>query len=68
MRTVHALLEGQEFDSAADLKAKLAELTRGGRLQEKANAWKRDDPKWRAHELAYDAQEASDPVEVAPAP
>src|ERR1019366_5222367 len=64
MREIQALLEGQEFASDDDHNAKLAELMRGGRLHEKANAWKRDDPKWRAQELAYDALEASDPVEA----
>ncbi|MGC9947656.1 MAG: hypothetical protein ABSF64_14930 [Bryobacteraceae bacterium] len=64
LREVQALLEGQEFGSEEELNAKLAELTAGGRLQEKANAWKADDPKWRAQELSYDAQEASDPMEA----
>jgi tetratricopeptide (TPR) repeat protein len=64
MREVQALLEGQEFGSDDDLNARLAELTRGGRLAEMANAWKRDDPKWRAQEMAYDALEASDPMEA----
>jgi len=64
MREVQALLEGQEFSSEDDLNARLAELTRGGRLAEMANAWKRDEPKWRAQELAYDALEANDQVEA----
>jgi len=64
MREVQALLEGQEFSSEDELNAKLAELTHGGRLAEMANAWKRNDPKWRAQELAYDALEASEPVEA----
>jgi tetratricopeptide (TPR) repeat protein len=64
MREVQALLEGQEFGSHEDLDAKLAELTRGGQVRKMANAWKRDDPKWRAQELAYDALEADDPVEA----
>jgi tetratricopeptide (TPR) repeat protein len=64
LRAIQALLEGQKFDSKADLDLKLAELTSGGGLQERANAWKRDDPKWQAQELAYEAQEASDPVEA----
>jgi hypothetical protein len=64
MREVHALIEGQAFGSEEDLNAKLAEPTRGGKLHEMADAWKRDDPKWRAQELAYDATEADDPVEA----
>jgi len=64
MREVEALLEGQEFASDDDREAKFTELMREGRLHEKANAWKRDDPKWRAKELAYDAHDASDPVEA----
>ena len=64
MREVQALLEGQEFASVDDVNARLAELTRGGRLAELANAWKQDDPKWRAQELAYDAMEANSLVEA----
>jgi tetratricopeptide (TPR) repeat protein len=60
LRELHALLEGQEFTSAKEVNARLAELTRGGGLSEKAAAWKRDDPKWRAQELAYDALETND--------
>jgi tetratricopeptide (TPR) repeat protein len=60
LREIHALLEGQEFGSVEEINARLAELTRGGRLSEMANAWKRDDPKWRAQELAYDALETDD--------
>jgi tetratricopeptide (TPR) repeat protein len=64
LREVLALTEGQDFDSVEDLNARLAELTRGGRLSEMAQALKRDDPKWRAQELAYDAMEADDPLEA----
>lgn len=64
LREVQALIEGQNFDSLEDLNAHLAELTRGGRLSEMANAWKQDDPKWRAQELAYDALEMDDFVEA----
>jgi tetratricopeptide (TPR) repeat protein len=39
-------------------------LTADGRLAEKANAWNRDDPKWRAQELAYDAMETDDVIEA----
>jgi len=60
LREVQALLEGQEFESFDSLNARLAELTRGGRLSEMANAWRQDDPKWRAQELAYDALETDD--------
>lgn len=60
LRQVHALLEGQKFESVAEINARLAELTRGGRLSEIAGAWKQDDPKWRAQELAYDALETDD--------
>lgn len=64
MREVHALLEGQEFSSRDELNAKLSELTRGDKLHEMADAWKQDDPKWRAQELAYDALESDDPIEA----
>lgn len=64
MREVLALTEGQDFDSFEDLNANIAELTRDGRLAEKARAWKQDDPKWRAQELAYEAMEADDPIEA----
>jgi len=64
MREVEALLEGQELSSDEDRDAKLEQLMREGRLHEKADAWERDDPKWRAQELAYDAHEASDLVEA----
>ncbi len=60
MRDIHALLEGQEFSSTDDLNAKLMELTRGGRVPELAAAWKQDDPKWQAQQLAYDALETDD--------
>ncbi len=61
MREVLALTEGHDFDSIEDVNARLADLTRSGRLSEKAQAWKQDDPKWRAQELAYEAMEADDP-------
>ncbi len=64
LRQIHALLEGQKFDSVDQLNAQLADMTRGGRLSQLAEAWKRDDPKWRAQELAYDALETDDPVEA----
>lgn len=64
LRGVRALIEGQSFESTEDLNARLAELTRGGRVSDLANAWKQDDPKWRAQELAYDAMEADDPFET----
>lgn len=64
MREVLALTEGQDFGSIEDLNAKLVDLTRSGRLSEKAQAWKQDDPKWRAQELAYDAMEADDPFDA----
>ncbi len=53
-------MEGQQFESIDEVNAHLAGLTRGGRLAEMAGAWKRDDPKWRAQELAYDALETGD--------
>lgn len=62
MREVHALMEGHNFESIDEANARLAELTDGGRLSEMANAWKQDDPKWRAQELAYDALETDDLV------
>jgi tetratricopeptide (TPR) repeat protein len=64
MREVLALTEGHDFDSIEDLNAKLADLSRSGRLSEKAQAWKQDDPKWRAQELAYEAMEADDPFDA----
>ncbi len=64
MRQVQALLEGQRFESADELNAKLAELTRDGRLAGLADAWKQDDPRWRAQELAYDALETDDFMEA----
>jgi tetratricopeptide (TPR) repeat protein len=60
IRAVQALLEGQKFESVDEVNARLADLTRGGRLSEIANSWKQDDPKWRAQELAYDALETDD--------
>ena len=35
---------------------------------EMANAWKQEDPKWRAQELAYDALETDDLEEALPVP
>ncbi|MCZ2079940.1 MAG: tetratricopeptide repeat protein [Bryobacterales bacterium] len=64
MREVLALTEGHDFDSIEELNAKLADLTRSGGLSEKAQAWKQDDPKWRAQELAYEAMEADDPFDA----
>jgi tetratricopeptide (TPR) repeat protein len=64
MRDIHALLEGQQFDNVDEVNARLAELTSGGRLPELAAAWKQDDPKWRAQQLAYDALETDDPIEA----
>jgi tetratricopeptide (TPR) repeat protein len=64
LRQVQSLLEGQRFGSIEEANARLADLTQGGRLSEMADAWKRDDPKWRAQELAYDALETDDFVEA----
>ena len=64
LRGVRALIEGQSFESTEDLNARLAELTRGGRISALANSWKQDDPNWRAQELAYDAMEADGPFEA----
>lgn len=64
LREVQALIEGQKFESVDEINAQLAALTAGGRLSERATAWKRDDPKWRAQELAYDALETDDLVEA----
>jgi tetratricopeptide (TPR) repeat protein len=61
---VQALLEGQHFENADEANARLAELTAGGRLSELADAWKQDDPKWRAQSLAYDALETDDIMEA----
>ena len=60
LREIDALLEGQKFESIEEANARLAELTRDGRLSERARAWKQDDPRWRAQELAYDALETDD--------
>ena len=57
---VQALLEGQQFESIDQVNERLAEITSGGRLPQLAGAWKQDDPKWRAQELAYDALETDD--------
>ena len=57
LRQIQALLEGQRFESIDEANARLAEITAGGRLSQLAGAWKQDDPKWRAQELAYDALE-----------
>jgi hypothetical protein len=57
---VQALLEDQKSESIDQLNDLLSELTRGGRLPQLAAAWKRDDPKWRAQQLAYDALETDD--------
>ena len=54
---IQALMEGQQFESLDEANARLAELTGGGRLSQLAGAWKQDDPKWRAQNLAYDALE-----------
>ena len=64
LREIQALIEGQKFESIDEANARLAELTRGGRLSERASAWKGDDPKWRAQNLAYDALETDDLVEA----
>ncbi|MBM3748585.1 MAG: tetratricopeptide repeat protein [Acidobacteria bacterium] len=64
MREIHALMEGQKFESVEEINARLQELTAGGRLSEMAQAWKQDDPKWRAQELAYDALEADSLIEA----
>ena len=55
--------EGQ-FNNAEEVNARLAELISGGRISERAAAWKQDDPKWRAQQLAYDALETDDPAEA----
>jgi tetratricopeptide (TPR) repeat protein len=64
MRQMQTLMEGQQFQNVEEANARLATLTAGGRVAEAANAWKRDDPKWRAQEVAYDALEASDQGEI----
>ncbi len=64
LREVEALLEGHQFQSVDEINARLKELTSGGRISEMAGAWKRDDPKWRAQELAYEALETDDFVEA----
>ena len=57
---VQALLEGQQFENIDDINAHLRSLMEGGRLSQRAQAWKRDDPKWKAQQLAYDALETDD--------
>lgn len=57
LREIQALMEGQDFHSIDEINARLADLTKSGRIGEMAAAWKRDDPKWQAQELAYDALE-----------
>lgn len=64
MRDIHALLEGQVFNNADEINARLTEITSGGRIPELAAAWMQDDPKWRAQQLAYDALETEDPAEA----
>jgi tetratricopeptide (TPR) repeat protein len=64
LREIQALIEGETFESIEDANARLAELTQGGRLSERASAWKGDDPKWRAQNLAYDALETGNLVEA----
>jgi len=64
LREVEALLEGNQFQSVDEINTRLAELTSGGRISEMASAWKRDDPKWRAQELAYNALETDDFAEA----
>lgn len=62
LRQIHAAIEGEEFETADDLNARLKELTSSGQLGELANARKQNDPKWRAQELVYEAMDATDPV------
>ena len=64
LRHIQALIGGERFESIEEANARLAELTRQGRIAEMANAWNRDDPKWRAQELAYDAMETDDFVDA----
>jgi len=64
LREIHALLEGRKFASTDEANAHLAELTREGRISERASACKGDDPKWRAQNLAYDALETDDLIEA----
>jgi tetratricopeptide (TPR) repeat protein len=60
LRQIRALIEDEKFGSIDEANARLKELTASGRMEEMANAWKQDDPKWRAQELAYDALETDD--------
>jgi tetratricopeptide (TPR) repeat protein len=64
LRAIHAMMEGQKFQSIDEVNARMADLTGGGRLSGMAGAWKQDDPKWRAQELAYDALETGDVAEA----
>lgn len=64
LRDIHALIEGQEFGDIDEVNARLAELTSGGGLPQLAATRKRDDPKWQAQQLAYDALETEDPNEA----
>jgi len=64
MRELQAWTEGRKFESIEEANAALAEVNESGRLSEIAQAWKSDDPKWHAQELAYDALEADSLEEV----
>lgn len=57
MLEMQTLIEGEQFGSIEEANRRLAELTKDGRLSQRARAWKQDDPKWRAQQLAYDALE-----------
>jgi len=57
-------MDGEHFESLDEINSRLTELTSEGRLPQLAAAWKQDDPKWQAQNLAYDALEA-DSIEEA---
>ena len=57
---MQALLQDQEFESVEELNQRIEELNRRGQISKIADAWKSDDPKWRAQDLAYEAAETDD--------
>jgi hypothetical protein len=60
MREIQTLMEGHRYNSVEELNARPHELTSSGRISEMTGAWKQDDPKGRAQELACDALETDD--------
>ena len=64
LRDIQAFIDSEKFESIEEINQRLAEFTEAGRLSERANAWKGNDPKWRAQNLAYDALETDDFAEA----